>query len=52
MEREEAAKYIGRAAKTLAQWAVQGIGPKSVKVGGRVFYFKADLDAFIRGEAA
>jgi hypothetical protein len=50
MSRSEAAKYIGRATKTLAQWVVDGRGPKSVRVGGRVYYFKGDLDRFIAGE--
>lgn len=50
MTREEAAKYLGHAAKTLAMWHLQGRGPPSVKVGGRRFYFKRDLDAFVRGE--
>ncbi len=38
--------------KTLAMWAMEGKGPPSVLVGGRRFYFKDALDAFIRGEAA
>ena len=52
LSRKEAAKYLGRAEKTLAMWNLEGKGPKSVLVGGRRFYFKNDLDAFIRGEAA
>ena len=52
MTREDAAIYLGRKPKTLAMWQLQGRGPRSVLVGGRRFYFKADLDAFIRGEAA
>jgi hypothetical protein len=52
MCRADAAKYLGRAAKTLAMWELDGKGPRSVLVGGRRFYFKADLDAFIQGEAA
>ena len=52
LSRKEAAKYLGRAQKTLAMWNLEGKGPKSVLVGGRRFYFKNDLDAFIRGEAA
>lgn len=50
MTRQDAAKYIGREPKTLAMWQMQGKGPRSVLVGGRRFYFKRDLDAFIRGE--
>jgi hypothetical protein len=49
MARGDAARYLGHQPKTLAMWALQGKGPRSLKVGGRVFYFKDDLDAFIRG---
>ncbi len=52
MSRRDAAKYLGRAEKTLAMWAMAGKGPRSVLVGGRRFYFQAVLDAFVRGEAA
>jgi Helix-turn-helix domain len=49
MDRDNAALYLGVSRKTLDQWAYQGKGPRCVKVGGGCFYFKADLDAFIRG---
>lgn len=52
MTRQDAARYLGHTSKTLAMWQVQGRGPKSVLVGGKRFYFKDDLDAFIRGEKA
>ena len=52
MSRDTAARYLGYEAKTLAMWALEGKGPKSLKVGGRVFYFKDTLDAFIRGDDA
>jgi hypothetical protein len=52
MTRADAARYLGAAEKTLAMWQLQGKGPRSIKVGGRVFYYRADLDRFIRGEAA
>ncbi len=52
MTREAAAAYLGLKPKTLAMWAVEGTGPKSVRVGGRRFYYKAALDAFIQGDAA
>jgi hypothetical protein len=48
---EDAARYLGHAPKTLAMWRVRGIGPRFRKVGGRIFYFRRDLDAFIAGEA-
>ncbi len=49
MSRRDAAAYLGRAEKTLAMWELDGKGPPSVKVGGRRFYFKDVLDAFILG---
>jgi hypothetical protein len=52
LSRQDAARYLGMAEKTLAMWTLTGRGPKWLKVGGRVFYFKTDLDAFIRGVAA
>ncbi len=50
MTREDAAAYLGLKPKTLAMWAVEGKGPRSVRVGGRRFYYKAALDAFIQGD--
>jgi hypothetical protein len=50
MTREDAAHYLGVSTKTLANLQTQGKGPPPVKVLGRVFYFRADLDAFIRGD--
>ena len=51
MTRNDAATYLGLKPKTLAMWQLAGKGPRSVKVGGRRFYFKDALDAFVRGEA-
>ena len=51
MDRENAAKYLGNKVKTLAMWELEG-RLRSHKVGGRCFYFKDDLDAFIRGDEA
>lgn len=47
LTRRDAAAYLGRADKTLAMWATEGKGPQPRKVGGRIFYFLDDLDAFI-----
>lgn len=52
LDRENAAAYIGVKEKTLAQWKTQGRGPRSMKVGGRVFYKQADLDQFIAAGTA
>jgi hypothetical protein len=49
MTRGNAAAYLGYAEKTLAIWIGQGKGPKMIKVGGRCFYYKTDLDEFIQG---
>jgi len=51
MTRADAATYLGYAEKTLAIWSGQSRGPKGTKVGGRCFYYKDDLDAFIQGKA-
>lgn len=52
IDRENAAKALGFSPKTLAQWQWKGIGPRARRVGGRVFYDWADIQAFQRGEAA
>ena len=52
MDRKNAAQYLGCAPKTLADWATKGSGPEYLQVGGRVFYFKAALDAWIGAQAA
>lgn len=51
MDRANAAKYLGRSVKTLAMWTMTGRGPVSLLVGGRRFYFKTAIDAYIRGGA-
>jgi hypothetical protein len=50
MDSNNAAKYLGRAPKTLAMWRLEGIGPPWIKCGGRIFYFKDNLDTYGRGE--
>ena len=52
MDRENAARYLGRSPKTLSMWTLEGKGPPAHKAGGRVFYFKAELDEFLGIEAA
>lgn len=52
----DAAAFLGCQEKTLAMWRWQNIGPRPIKVGGRVFYRIDDLRRFAggdsRGEAA
>jgi hypothetical protein len=45
MTRKDAAAYLGLAEKTLAMRQLEGKPPRSVKVGGRRFYYKEELDA-------
>jgi len=52
MTRDDAARYLGHASKTLSMWAFQGKGPPFVKVAGRVFYYRSALDQFISGQGA
>lgn len=44
---EEAAKKIGVSPKTLAKWRWQGDGPKYLKIGSRVAYRPADIEAWL-----
>jgi len=46
LTRADAAKFLGLAPGTLANWDSQGRGPKSVNVGGKIFYYLHDLKAF------
>ena len=46
VNRRDAAAYLDRNPKTLADWARLGTGPRPRKVGGRVFYYLRDLEAF------
>lgn len=48
--RAEAARFLGFAPKTLAEWHRLGIGPHSVLVGGRRFYKLDELRAYASGE--
>ena len=54
VDRRNAALYLNRSPKTLAQWALQRRGPPPHKdnVSGRVFYYLDDLDACIAVEGA
>lgn len=52
VDRTNAAAFLGRAPKTLAEWHRLGKGPRSRMVGGRRFYDIGDLRAFASGGAA
>jgi len=42
-----AAAYLNTSRATLARWRVQGGGPPFIKMGGRIRYDVADLDAWL-----
>jgi len=48
MDACNASKYIGLAQKTLAMLRCNGRGPKFIK-RGRIFYFQADIDDWMKG---
>jgi hypothetical protein len=48
MDTTNAARYLGCSPKTLAHMRCSGKGPSFLKPG-RVFYFLADLDAWLAG---
>ena len=50
VNRSEAAKFLGFKPKTLAEWHRLGYGPPSFLVGGRRFYYLADLASYATGE--
>ncbi|EKF5618489.1 helix-turn-helix domain-containing protein [Salmonella enterica subsp. enterica] len=48
LTRSEAAAYLGVNTQTLANWAHTGkVAIPHYKVGRKVIYFKADLDAYL-----
>ncbi len=47
LTRADAATYIGVKSKTLAEWSRLGKHLKPIRVGSRIFYLRADLEAFV-----
>lgn len=50
LDRANAAIYLGRSPKTLAEWGRLGLGPRSFLVGGRRFYRLNDLKLFVNAK--
>ncbi|GAA4642441.1 hypothetical protein GCM10023115_05740 [Pontixanthobacter gangjinensis] len=50
VSRMNAATLLGKSSKTLAEWQRLGIGPKSFLVGGRRFYWLAELQSYASGQ--
>jgi hypothetical protein len=46
---DDAARFLGLSKQTLARWRVEGAGPPYRKLGSRVTYRRADLEAFAEG---
>ena len=46
MDTQNAALYVGLSQKTLAMQRTKGTGPRFIK-RGKIFYYKADLDAWL-----
>ena len=49
---DEASEYVHVSVDTLRYWRHKGTGPKSFRMGRRVFFRQSDLDAFIAEKAA
>jgi hypothetical protein len=49
MNDENAALYLGVKRQTMQKWRCNGQGPKFVKLGSKVFYYKYDLDGYLNG---
>lgn len=47
--RTEAARFLGFKPKTMAEWQRLGVGPRSFLVGGRRFYWFAELQEYASG---
>lgn len=47
-----AARYMGVPESTLKYWRAHGVGPRHYKLGRRIMYDRADLDAFIAASKA
>jgi len=47
MKGPEAAVYLGVALSTLEKMRCRGQGPRFLRLGGRIFYRRQDLDAYL-----
>ena len=47
LDTDRAAESLGISKQTLAIWRIKGYGPAHIKMGSRVLYSPADLDAWI-----
>lgn len=52
LDRFETAEYIPVTVWTLDWWRRNNRGPRSFKIGGRVWYLRQDIDAWIQDQIA
>ena len=50
MTGDETADDIGVNPKTLQRWAREGRGPKRVRIGNRIYYFRPDVQAWLESQ--
>lgn len=48
---DQAGEYLKTNVRTLANWRGLGRGPRYIRVGGRPFYRRADLDVWIESHS-
>lgn len=46
LDPDQASAFIGAEPKTLANWRCQGIGPAFIRVGRKIVYDPADIEAW------
>jgi hypothetical protein len=49
LDTKNASAYLGLSRKTLAIHRSNGTGPRFIKSGGKIFYYKDDLDKWLNG---
>ena len=50
MTGDETAADIGVNPKTLQRWAREGRGPRRVRIGNRVYYFRPEVQAWLESQ--
>ena len=47
MTRDDLARYLGVARKTVERWARAGIGPQEIRIRGVIRYRRADVEEWL-----
>ena len=50
LTKAETAKRLKRSESTLNHWQQIGYGPRSARLGKRVYYIESELEEFVRSE--